>query len=81
MALQTFGAYLEKFHPHLHLIASDGLFTDKGVFYVMPKVNLKRLEELFRANVFKMLKEEGRINDELINKLMNWRHSGFSGAP
>jgi hypothetical protein len=25
-----------------------------------------------------MLKEEGKISDDLINKLMNWRHSGFS---
>jgi hypothetical protein len=25
-----------------------------------------------------MLKEEGKIGDDLINKLMSWRHSGFS---
>jgi len=25
-----------------------------------------------------MLKEEGKIGDDLINKLMGWRHSGFS---
>ncbi len=25
-----------------------------------------------------MLKEEGKIGDDLINRLMGWRHSGFS---
>ena len=25
-----------------------------------------------------MLKEEGKIDDDIIKKLMNWRHSGFS---
>jgi hypothetical protein len=40
--------------------------------------DLKPLEEIFRASVFKMLKEEGKIGDDLINRLMSWRHSGFS---
>ena len=40
--------------------------------------DLKPLEEMFRASVFKMLKEEGKIGDDLINRLMSWRHSGFS---
>ena len=44
----------------------------------MPDVDLKPLEEIFSAKVFKMLKEEGNIDDDIIKKLMNWRHSGFS---
>jgi len=78
MAIQTFGDYADRFHPHLHAIVSDGLFKKTGAFYVMPKVDLKPLEEVFRAKVFNMLKEEGKINDNLIVKLMKWRHSGFS---
>ena len=39
---------------------------------------MKPLEEIFRASVFKMLKEEGKIGDDLINRLIGWRHSGFS---
>ena len=61
-----------------HAIVADGLFRKTGTFYVMPDVDLKPLEEIFRANVFKMLKEEGKIADDIIKKLMNWRHSGFS---
>jgi len=54
------------------------VITEKGAFYVMPKVDSKPLEESFRAMVFRMLKEEEKINEELIDKLMNWNHSGFS---
>lgn len=35
-------------------------------------------EEIFRARVFTMLKEEGKITDTIITKLMKWKHSGFS---
>jgi hypothetical protein len=44
----------------------------------MPDVDLKPLEDIFRASVFKMLKNEDKINDDTINKLMSWRHSVFS---
>ena len=47
--LHTFGDYPEKFHTHIHAIVSDGLFLKTGAFYVMPDVDLKPLEELFRG--------------------------------
>ncbi len=78
MAIHTFGADPAKWHPHLHVLATDGLFRDTGTFYVMKDVDLKPLEELFRAELFKMLKKEGKITDEIINKLSTWKHSGFS---
>ncbi len=78
MTIHTFENYPEKFHPHLHAIVSDGLFNKNGTLYVMPKAKLKYLEEIFRSGVFTMLKEEGKITDEIITKLMKWRHSGFS---
>ena len=78
MTIHTFGNYPDKFHPHLHAIVTDGLFNKNGTFYVMPKADLRPLEEIFRAGVFTMLKEEGKITDEIIDKLMKWRPSGFS---
>ncbi len=78
MTIHTFGNYAEKFHPHIHAIVSDGLFRETGTFYVMPDVDLKPLEDIFRASVFKMLKDEGKIDEDTISKLMSWRHSGFS---
>jgi len=78
MAIQTFGDYA-KWNPHLHAIVADGLFTSRGVFHVMPEVSLKPLAELFRALVFKKLRERGLVTQEFVAKLMAWRHtSGFS---
>lgn len=50
-----------------------------GSFYVMPEIKLKPLQELFRAAVLKMLKKEGKIDDDFIRMIMQWRHvSGFN---
>ena len=45
---------------------------------MMRNVDISPLENLFRAEVFKFLKKEGKITAELIQKLMARRHSGFS---
>ncbi len=79
MAIQTFGDYA-KWHPHIHSLTADGLFDERGVFYCMPKTaDIQPLAELFRANVLKILKRKGLIDDQLIAKLLKWQHtSGFS---
>ncbi|MDF1615605.1 transposase [Desulfurivibrio dismutans] len=54
-------------------------FRQCGDLYVVPKVDLAPLAELFRAKVLTLLKKEGRIDDALIANLLTWRHnSGFS---
>lgn len=77
-AIHSFGGDPAKWHPHLHVLSTDGLFKDSGTFYVMKNVDLKPLEEIFRAELFRFLKREGIITDELTNKFLKWRHSGFS---
>ena len=77
MVIHTFGNNPTKFHPHAHLISTDGLFADTGTFYVMRDVDLKPLEEIFRAQILKMLKKEGKIDQSMISKLLKWKHSGF----
>jgi len=39
------------------VLLADGLFREKGVFYVMPKIDITPLAEMFLANVLKMLKK------------------------
>jgi hypothetical protein len=34
---------------------------------------MKQLEEIFRSSILVMLKRKGKIVDDLIGKLMNWR--------
>ena len=45
---------------------------------VCPPPKTADLEKLFRYEVFKMLKDEGKINDTVIESMMAWRHSGFN---
>ncbi len=63
MVIHTFGEYLD-FHPHLHALVADGLFTRSGVFHVLPNVSLRPLEELFRARVIAFLAERGLLPPE-----------------
>jgi hypothetical protein len=48
------------------------------MFRVAPHFETKGLEEIFRHKVFKMLLSKGKITEDLVNMLMNWRHSGFN---
>jgi hypothetical protein len=82
MAIQTYGEYLN-FHPHIHAVVADGLFTSQGMFYVMPRINTRVLEEMLRIRVIRMLVAERKlaivVGARLIAPLqMYWRHSGFS---
>jgi hypothetical protein len=77
VAVQSFGDF-QNFHPHLHVLATDGCFYNDAAFMVCPPPDTVELEKLFRYEVFKMLKAEGKINDVVIENMMNWRHSGFN---
>jgi hypothetical protein len=74
MAIQAFNDYA-RWHPHLHVLLADGLFQEHSIFYLMPKIDIKPLAELFRINVLKMFKKEGKIDDEHIAKLLTWKHN------
>ena len=60
MVIHIFGKHLDKFNPHIHTILAGRLYTDNNLFYVMEQVDLKPLEELFRAEIFKYLNKERR---------------------
>ena len=77
IAVQTFGDFLN-FNSHLHIIATDGCFDGHDNFMVGTLPNSSDLEELFRAEVFRMLKKERKINDSLIENMMSWHNSGFN---
>ena len=78
VSTQTFGDFPERFHPHLHVLCSDGCFYGEGLFRVAPPFQLKDLEKLFRLKVLAMLLRKKKITRELIRMLDGWRHSGFN---
>ena len=77
LTLHTFGEYLD-FHPHLHALVADGLFTRDGVFHPLPPLPLKPLEEIFRAHILKLLVTLKLLPPERVQVLLSWKHSGFN---
>jgi hypothetical protein len=77
IAVHTFGDF-QQFHPHLHLIATDGCFAGSGTITKTHEPEPKDLIELFRYEVLKMLKAEGKISDTVIENMLSWRHSGLN---
>jgi hypothetical protein len=77
IAVHSFGDF-QKFNPHLHLIATDGYFSGSGMFTKGTEAVAKNLEELFRYEVLRMLKGEGKINDAVIENMLCWHHSGLN---
>jgi hypothetical protein len=47
IAIQTYGD-LVNFHPHLHALVTDGVFTPTGWFVAFPTIDLYVLEQFFR---------------------------------
>ncbi len=83
VAIHSFGDFLG-WHPHLHVLCSEGCFYGNGMFRVAPLFELKHLEEIFpakdgifdRHKVFKTLLSKGKITEDVVDMLMKWRHSG-----
>lgn len=76
-AVQTFGDLIN-YHPHIHTVAPEGVFTKSGYFVHIPFVCRLRAVEIWQEKVFDFLVEEGRIDRETVAIIRSWRHSGFS---
>jgi hypothetical protein len=75
--IQTYGNLLD-WHPHAHLLVSWGVFRPDGTFVAVTDVPPKEtLEKLFRHKILHMLKEEGAIDDAVIENLLSWPNTGF----
>ena len=76
-AVHTFGDYLI-FHPHLHILAADGLFTPDGTFHCMPAEDLAPAIELFRHRFLHALRDAKLISPRKLANLLSWKHPGFN---
>ena len=77
IAVQSFDDF-QNFHPHLHVLATDGCFFKDGAFMVCPPPKPSEIEKLFRHEVLKFLRAEGKISDAVIKNMMGRHHSGFN---
>ncbi len=78
ISTQSFGDFPDKFHPHLHMLCADGLFTDEGDFVLAARFNGNELKDIFRHKMLKMLLAKGKITQERIAMMEQWTHSGFN---
>jgi hypothetical protein len=77
VCVHSFGNLLN-FHPHLHVMATDGGFMSDGAFLPLPTMSLAPIEELFRHRVCRMLRRKGLLTPERIKFMRSWAHSGFN---
>ena len=65
-------------HPHLHLLVSDGGFSAEGTFHPLEEWDGETLMRLFRHALLERLVAKRAISKQLQAKLLAWRYPGFS---
>lgn len=79
LTIETCGQYLD-LSPHIHAVVSDGVFEDEK-FLQMPYYDMGAklyIEGLWEKAVAKYCIGEGYVTEELVKKILKWRHTGFS---
>jgi hypothetical protein len=67
-----------RFNPHLHAIVLEGGFDPSGRFVHVPRLDLARLSQYFRASMVDLFFKRQLINERLAHNMLQWDHSGFS---
>ncbi len=77
VSIATSGDLLQ-WNVHLHVLGTDGAFSDDGIFHPLATWNGETLMRLFRERLLARLVDKHAISQELATKLMAWKHPGFS---
>jgi len=77
VSLATAGDLLQ-WHPHLHLLTTDGSFASGDRLLPLPEWDAALLTSLFRERLLARLLDRHAISHELVRKLLAWRHPSFS---
>jgi hypothetical protein len=77
LALQTFGQDLT-FHPHIHVLATEGLVQPDDTFVPVPTIDALLLKHTLRRRVFNLLLRRAKITPAVVDAMQTWHHSGFS---
>jgi len=77
VAVQTFGERIN-FHPHLHLLVTEGGVERAGIFHRIAHLDDSRLAEIFAREVLALLVSKGLLSPEWAERILSWRHTGFN---
>jgi Transposase zinc-binding domain/Putative transposase len=69
---------LVQWHPHGHLLLTDGAFSNDGAFHALENWDAEAVMKLFRERLLARLVERHATSEDLARKLVAWRHPGFS---
>jgi len=75
--IQSFGSRIN-FHPHLHFLVTEGGTDKKRQFHKVSRFNDPLLCQFFALEVFSLLLRKQLINKNLVQKILQWRHTGFN---
>ena len=81
--LQTHGT-LANWHPHLHLVVTDGGFRPDGTLVRWPGWpghDTAHLTEAFRRAVLRLFVRRGLFDEDQAQGMLQWPHSGFQVHP
>jgi hypothetical protein len=65
------------FHPHLHVLLSDGVFLPSGEFYGYLDWDSERLTTLVRDSILASFTRLGLLSSEAAATMKSWERSGF----
>jgi hypothetical protein len=77
ISVQSYGDRLN-LHPHIHALASKGVWSSGGSFEPIPALDGLQLMLLFRHHVLQNLLACGRIGQSTLDILDRFHHPGFS---
>ena len=75
-SVQTFGS-LVNFHPHLHLLVTDGVFRPDGTFIHLGFHQIEVLTEAFRRALLRAFVRKELLSEHDAQSMLAWPHSGF----
>ena len=80
VSVATAGDLLQ-WHPHLHLISTDGGRVPDGSWQALPQWDAERLMRLFRERLLAGLVEQRAISKQLVGKLLAKTPRGHCRLP
>lgn len=63
---------------HIHALAIYGAVDRSGNFYKLDSVNTDWLSTVFARNLFDALVKEELLDQDTVNSMLSWQHSGFN---
>jgi hypothetical protein len=75
--IQTFGDRIN-FHPHIHILITEGGTSPGGDFRHVSCFHDEVIQAIFTHEVFYLLLRKKLIGLPLVQKILRWRHTGFS---